>query len=161
MSTPTHSDSSNDHLDKVLNIIKQLAKKSACGDYIYRGESECYEKVSSRLYREYQDINVENFNIEVEQRKILQDAKKYTTQTDEPEILSELQHYGGDTNLIDFTTDYLIALFFACDSSIAEDGRVVLLIICGSFPIALPTLCCKVSEKEQKLMEPIAKPNLR
>ena len=33
------------------------------------------------------------------------------------EILTELQHYGGKTNLIDFTTDYLIALFFACDGS--------------------------------------------
>ena len=29
------------------------------------------------------------------------------------EILTEIQHYGGKTNLIDFTTDYFIALFFA------------------------------------------------
>ena len=34
--------------------------------------------------------------------------------SDELEILTELQHYGGTTNLIDFTTDYLIAIFFAC-----------------------------------------------
>ena len=42
-------------------------------------------------------------------------------------ILSEVQHYGGKTNLIDFTTDYLIALFFACDGSPRKPGRVILL----------------------------------
>ena len=47
--------------------------------------------------------------------------------SDELEILTELQHYGGKTNLIDFTTDYLIAIFFACDGHPTEDGRVILL----------------------------------
>lgn len=42
------------------------------------------------------------------------------------QILAELQHYGCKTNLIDFTTDYLIALFFACDRSYHKDGRVIL-----------------------------------
>ena len=42
------------------------------------------------------------------------------------EILTEIQHYGGKTNLIDFTSDYLIALFFACDGAHDNDGRVIL-----------------------------------
>ena len=42
------------------------------------------------------------------------------------EILTEIQHYGGKTNLIDFTTDYFIALFFACDGHHDEPGRVIL-----------------------------------
>ena len=41
------------------------------------------------------------------------------------EILTELQHFGGKTNLIDFTTDYNIALFFACDGSYNKDGRII------------------------------------
>ena len=41
--------------------------------------------------------------------------------------MTELQHYGGHTNLIDFTTDYLIALFFACEGYYSQDGRVILL----------------------------------
>ena len=41
--------------------------------------------------------------------------------------MGKLQHYGGKTNLIDFTTDYLRSLFFACDGSPNEDGRVILL----------------------------------
>lgn len=41
------------------------------------------------------------------------------------EILAELQHWGGETNLIDFTTDYRVALFFACDGHYNKDGRVI------------------------------------
>ncbi len=118
-------------LETVLEIINRLAKESVSGDYIYRGEPKCYEKVSSRLYREEcKDIKVDGFDIEVVQQEILKDAKQYTTLTDKLEILSELQHYGGNTNLIDFTTDYLIALFFACNSLLGKDGkdgRVILL----------------------------------
>ena len=45
----------------------------------------------------------------------------------EREILIELQHYGGKTNLIDFTTDYLIAIFFACSGYPKNHGRIILL----------------------------------
>ena len=43
------------------------------------------------------------------------------------ERLTDIQHYGGETNLIDFTRDYLIAFFFACDDSFDEDGRIIIL----------------------------------
>lgn len=48
-------------------------------------------------------------------------------ETAEREILTELQHYGGKTNLIDFTTDYFIAIYFACSGDTKEVGRVILL----------------------------------
>ena len=48
-------------------------------------------------------------------------------ETAEREILTELQHYGGKTNLIDFTTDYFIALYFACSGKPKKVGRVLLL----------------------------------
>ena len=117
----------NDQLNSVLEKIQEIVKLSANGDYLYRGEPECYEKVSSGLYREYSKIEAENFDIEVVQKEILDAAKRYTTQTDDFEILTELQHYGYNTNLIDFTTNYNIALFFACDSSPKKDGRIILL----------------------------------
>ena len=44
----------------------------------------------------------------------------------ELERLSEIQHYGGKTNLIDFTKDYHIALFMACDGDPDENGRIIL-----------------------------------
>ena len=40
-------------------------------------------------------------------------------------ILTQLQHYGSRTNLIDFTTDFNIALFFACDGQPNEKGRII------------------------------------
>ena len=127
MSALHHSDSPNETLDKVLEIINKLAKISADGNYIYRGERKRYGngKISSSLYRQYQGLK--GLDIEVVQKRMVKDAEKYTTLTDEHEILSQIQHFGGDTNLIDFTTDYLIALFFACDGAMEEDGRLILL----------------------------------
>ena len=92
---------SNDHLDDVLDIVNLLAKKSAGEDYIFRGEPQHYDKVSSSLYREYGQVEEETFQIETVQREILEQARRYTDETDEVEILTQLQHYGGKTNLID------------------------------------------------------------
>ena len=121
-------------IDKVLEKINEIVKKSADGDYIYRGEPECYDKVSSSLYREYPH-NIEGvyFDIEGLQDVILAEAKTYIGKTDHIDktdhigLLTEIQHFGGKTNLIDFTEDYLIALFFACDGSHDKEGRVILL----------------------------------
>ena len=121
--------SQSGQLSRVLEKIQEIAETSADGDHIYRGEPKHYKKVSSSLYRKYGDIDAEHFNIEIVQKEILKEAKKYTSETDDFEILTELQHYGGATNLIDFTTDCLIALFFACEGSdfLDKDGRVLLL----------------------------------
>ena len=121
--------SQNSQLSRVLEKIQEIAETSADGDYIYRGEPKHYKKVSSSLYRKYRDIDAEHFDIEIVQNEILEEAKKFTREIEDSEILTELQHYGGATNLIDFTTDCLIALFFACDGSdfLEKDGRVILL----------------------------------
>lgn len=126
----------DDQLEDVLNVITTLARKSAEGDYIFRGERDNHRPVvSSRLYRVYTDFG-RDFDAEFLQRQILAEARKYTDDEDfadagnedaDKVILAQLQHFGGITNLIDFTTDYLVALFFACDGTPKEDGRVVLL----------------------------------
>ena len=124
-----HSSGSLDgELDQVLAIINALARKSASAKYIYRGEPKCFDTVSSGLYRENssgQDNAPAIPGIEDIQRNDLDEARTYTQETDEFAILTELQHYGGRTNLIDFTTDYLVALFFACDGYHTHDGRVI------------------------------------
>ena len=94
---------------------------------MYRGEPECYERVSSSLYREYSDIEAEYFDVKVVQEEMLQEAKRFIRETNEDVILEQLQHFGYPTNQIDFTKDYLIALFFACDGQPEKDGRVTLL----------------------------------
>lgn len=109
-------------------VIKTKLLYQGCDGCLYRGQPKWYDKVSSTLYRKHE------FAIEHNQRKIrdiesevLKKAKKYTDETDEFEIFTALQHFGGRTNLIDFTTDYCIAVFFACDSYYDEDGWIVIL----------------------------------
>ena len=132
MNTPNGPNTQTD-LSLVLAKIAEIAEKSADADYIYRGEQECYEKVCSSLYREYSHTEGVHSDIASVQKKILEEAKTYIgktddiDKTDDIEILTELQHFGGKTNLIDFTEDYLIALFFACDGSHEKKGRVILL----------------------------------
>jgi len=41
------------------------------------------------------------------------------------ELLAELQHNGAATCLIDFTTNALIALWFACEGNSKQDGKVI------------------------------------
>ena len=115
--------------DRVWQKLKEIANHKNGDDYIYRGEPERYPKVSSSLYRAFEEatdgVEIEAFNIEIVQQEMLDEAKKFTHKVDEFEILSEIQHLGGKTNFIDFTTDYHIALFFACDGSRNKDGRVI------------------------------------
>ena len=134
MTPPSPSDTQTD-LSRVLKKITEIADASDKGDYIYRGEPECYEKISSSLYRIPPDPEGIQFDISMEdfQNAILREARAYISKTDDIDetddigILTQLQHFGGKTNLIDFTEDYLIALFFACDGSHEKEGRVILL----------------------------------
>ena len=66
------------------------------------------QQVSSGLYRKYEKIAADNFDIGIVQREMLQTAKEFVGETgeDDNEILDQLQHFGYSTNLIDFTTDY-------------------------------------------------------
>ena len=128
MSTPNQSNPQTE-LNKVLEIIGKIVKISADGDYIFRGESQCHPKISSTLYRALEKVGLLNeHDVEAFQHQELKYAKtyRYTQKTDDFEILTEIQHFGGKTNLLDFTTDYRIALFFACNSFPFTDGRVIL-----------------------------------
>ena len=118
---------SDDTLERVLQVFKEIAEKSADGDYLYRGEPEHYCRVSSSLYRRREEAKIEGLDIEFAEIEILKAAREFAGQIDEEDLLTQLQHFGSVTNLIDFTSDYLIALFFACDRRPEIDGRVILL----------------------------------
>ena len=47
------------------------------------------------------------------QNEMLEAVREFVGEIDANDILTELQHFGGNTNLIDFTTDYHIALSFS------------------------------------------------
>ncbi|MDE0485121.1 MAG: FRG domain-containing protein [Candidatus Poribacteria bacterium] len=128
MSIPNQSNPQT-QLNRILEIISEVEKMSTAGNYIFRGEAELYPKISSNLYRELEKFKLLYLGVEVVQKDELTYAKRYgyTQKTDDFEILTEIQHFGGKTNLLDFTTYYPIALFFACLISPFKDGRIILL----------------------------------
>lgn len=126
--TGTSNDSALQEAPRTVeDIIGAIKEKSAGGDYIFRGERESYGEVVSGLYREFIAVGSEDFNIADLQTEFVDAAREYTDKTEDFEILTELHYYGGKTNLIDFTTDYRVALFFACYGSPGADGRVIVL----------------------------------
>lgn len=136
MSSPDVTVPESCYLDGLSKITREIVKKSANGNYIYRGEPEHHEeepyfgKVSSTLYRNGPEgYDSGRFNLERVQDGILEEARNHIRERAKEnfEILTELQHFGSPTNLLDFTTDYHIALFFACDGSHDKDGRIILL----------------------------------
>ncbi|MDE0158754.1 MAG: tetratricopeptide repeat protein [Candidatus Dadabacteria bacterium] len=105
--------------------------------YIFRGEKECYDKISSKLYRRYGELaeDVKNYSLPYEsitlllkmEKDIVNRAKNhFSPSTSNIEVLTDLQHYGGETALIDFTRNISVALFFACEGSPDKDGRIIL-----------------------------------
>ena len=117
---------------EIMGIINEITEKSSDGSYIYRGEPKCYPKVSSSLWRlleKDKGINMIKPDIKGVRKMFLQDARRYVRDVDinDFKLEAQLQHNGAKTSLIDFTTDYLIALFFACDGNPTKDGRVILL----------------------------------
>lgn len=137
MSKPNKTESLNGE-STVEGLLRKIEAKSRADDYLFRGEPAHYQeppyhgKVSSNLYRVFLrregfDVVQEQFDIVEVQTEMLDTVKEFSRKpVEELERLSEIQHYGGKTNLIDFTEDYLIALFFACDGSPCENGRVIL-----------------------------------
>ena len=114
----------------VREKIQQIICASHDGDYIYRGEPEHYDKLTSNLYRRYRhhfETPGRRLKIDSVHKEILTEVKGYTEEAIDFDASTRLQHFGGKTNLIDFTTDCLIALFFACDGGSDDDGRVILL----------------------------------
>ena len=67
------------------------------------------------------------FNIGHAQQRRIELAQQYAPHLSDDDILTRLQHLGGKTNLIDFTRDLNIALFFGSYHSPDRDGRVILM----------------------------------
>lgn len=117
----------------IQDLFNEIEQKTKDDKYIFRGEPNTEEsdryggKVSSSLWREYPITGIPS-PMSIIQRDLLEKAKSHIThEASDVEILSEIQHLGGKTNLIDFTTDVLIALFFACSSHPNKTGRIILM----------------------------------
>ena len=107
--------------------IQELEERSSDGECIYRGESKIYSangnQVSSSLARVLPKIPGAILT-DLEAKIRLGAASFYSPHVQDIEIMADLRHFGGLANLIDFTRDPRIALFFACLEEENEPGRV-------------------------------------
>lgn len=147
---------------KFKKKLKEISDAGTEKRYIFRGEKKHYSKVASNLYRHYRGMFPvssylgENLTVLLEiERSIVREAKRHFSFSDPNiKILTELQHYGGETALIDFTRNINIALFFACDGSFDEDGRIILFDTSG---IKVKREISYDDESEYKVIDPIGK----
>lgn len=99
----------------------------ADNEYIFRGETKQYRAVETGIRRMHAEQMEElGFSADQMQEATIDAARAYTSHTDTSIILSELQHFGANTNLLDFTEDYRVALYFACEAHPDKDGRLIL-----------------------------------
>ena len=127
--------------DKIASdiIFDELEAKHKDG-YLFRGEPKEYDEVTSSLYRAGRlpgalgyVSTIEHDRVEACLRHCYEGAKIQKWKADgilqehALKKLSEIQHFGGVTNLIDFTTCFYTALFFACDKWPEHDGRIIVI----------------------------------
>ena len=106
-------------LEGFLKAIEGFSKQKTM---LFRGQSNSEWKVESSAYRRTEGKDVIDYNI-----SLLEKARHYKQEIDKDvsdiELLAKLQHQGAATNLIDFTSNALIALWFACEDK-KTDGKV-------------------------------------
>ncbi|MYB50481.1 MAG: tetratricopeptide repeat protein [Dehalococcoidia bacterium] len=153
-----HDGSGSDVLTDVLDKIGEIARAASSGSLVFRGEPKWYPEISSSLYREYKTLlepfELDGFDIRSVQEEIIADAARHASDLARQDILSQLQHYGHPTNLIDFTTDYLIALFFACASEHTDDGRVILLSTETNFCFRMKSPANRIKAQKSVFVDP-------
>lgn len=115
--------------DELQGLLAQLISRAhELGTRgIYRGEPKCFPRISSGLFRHLYEIDDPSFHILDAQQRRIEFAQRYSPNLSDDEVLTHLQHRGGKTNLIDFTRDLNIALFFGSYDSPDKDGRVILM----------------------------------
>ena len=114
-----------------LAIIQKIVSATKGEECLFRGESSIeYDfPCASSIYRQLKEENIPDIGIQklLEERQcdLIQGISKYKVAgSNELEKLMFFQHHKVKTNLLDFTRDYLFALFFAC-GELGEDGRVI------------------------------------
>ena len=122
---------------KTVEEFIAWTKELQGGLFLYRGLADADWEVESSAYRRIrksEDFSIETLPAGTFQNymdHLLDDAslqgfrERQDRSLSDLELLAELQHYGAATCLIDFTTNALIALWFACQEEEGKPGKVV------------------------------------
>jgi hypothetical protein len=127
---PTSEKSTNPKVSKVQGFIgKVLALGQKDGyEVFYRGHSNKKKyKLEPSLFRKDEDGNyLYKDNEHILYRELLvSNSADFQSDVYTLDSLVRMQHYSLPTRLLDITSNPLIALYFACKSSLDEDGEVI------------------------------------
>lgn len=110
---------------RIIELLSKTKYENFVGrEIIYRGMSDAEWKLTPSLGRCMDLSYGQEFNLVNSFLALRPEA--FQELNTNFEILSKMQHYGLPTRLLDFTTNPLIALFFACNEFTgSKDARVV------------------------------------
>ena len=117
----------------VEDLIAEIRSKCVGGHFVFRGtpmvHSNVKDGVNSSLYRwaKKEDVIDDHYKPSDVEKEIVEKAQKhFPARTSNIEILTVLRHYGGRVNLIDFSRNLYVALFFACNGKFGKDGEITI-----------------------------------
>jgi len=104
----------NDRIRCVQDIIEMSTHLGVeKGDFIFRGQCNADWGLIPKLLRTH-DMEAQLLEIALYESLLLGQKDPYSHTFDPAELLMNLQHFGQPTRLLDWTSDPLVALFFAC-----------------------------------------------
>ena len=120
-------------------LINNINYECSPGKFIYRGTNKVFDKsglvlhddndrVSTGIYRTYNVLhNVRYSAVNIEKEIVSRFKQHFKKDCKNIEILTDIRHFGGLTNLIDFSNSLLVALFFACTGRFDHCGEIITL----------------------------------
>lgn len=137
--------------EKIRELEQEIESKTADSEWVFRGESKFNERVSSSLYRKCIKLSRTHESNVHKTMETVEGVMQYgmgvfssgehrglppPTPNWGLYVLIAIQHLGYKANLIDFTKDFKVALYFACSvipsnparvADKEEDGRLIML----------------------------------
>ncbi len=56
------------------------------------------------------------------QKEIIENTRRFFSEPSKEKTLADLRHFDGDTAVVDFSRNLLVAIFFACNGELTDDG---------------------------------------
>ena len=126
--------SSEKTAEAAKDLIAEICDTYGDGNFIFRGTTEIFSGepngINSSLYRwakKKKAITKRHKPPKIEEEIVEKARRLFPDKTSNIEILTDLRHYGGKVNLIDFTRSLYVALFFACNGRFKKDGEIIIL----------------------------------